>query len=270
VDIRLHLFAFSIVGILLPSCSPLSVKPISKDEQSSFDGIPVYLPKQEFVVTKLGRTTDGQPAPQAQYRVDLVTSRDETRGFIVQNEPSALASTDFGIIRAADGTLLSVDAKAEDKTLQTVKEVAKLVVAVAAAGVAGDPLEDERKAQEAALRTADTQSLADAAAEGDVERIASIQEAIDTTSVRLAALEQALRQKQVALLGTEPSGTLTPEIHIPSDADFVRVRDCLAASAAVGEIASEDERGNPIICDDLAPSTSTVDPAFHIVLEPST
>lgn len=136
--------AISIIGLLAltlaSGCSSLKVTRMPSKPTAEADGIPYYPPRQDFVITELGLDENGKPTPNITLKVDLVTRPDTAHGYLIQNSPGPFTSTEFSVTRDAQGRLLAVSGKVEDKTLETVTALASLVVKAAAfAGVAEAP-----------------------------------------------------------------------------------------------------------------------------------
>jgi hypothetical protein len=128
--------ATSVMGLLaltlVSGCSSLEVARMPHDPKAAAEGVPYYPPRQDFVVTELGFDENGKPTPNITLTVDLVTRPDLEHGYLIRNSPGPFTSTEFSVTRDAQGRLLAVSGKVEDKTLETVTALASLVVKAAA------------------------------------------------------------------------------------------------------------------------------------------
>jgi hypothetical protein len=139
--------SLSVAALLLSGCSTLKVtklpanpNQLTAQEKKNLNGVPYYLPRQDFVVTELGYDENGKPAANKVLKVDLVTRPDLAQGYTIVNSPGPFSTGEFEISRDVQGRLLTISAKSEDKTAETITALASFVIKAAA--FAGKEVDD--------------------------------------------------------------------------------------------------------------------------------
>jgi hypothetical protein len=210
------------VCLLVPAgCfSKLEVARLERCGRSGLrDGIPFYLPQQEFVVTELGLQESGALAPIRPLEVSLVTRGDPERAFLLRNSPGLFSGSEFSLARDEQGVLAAVSATSDEKTVEHAEALASLVVGAAAAAATAE--ERERLESELAVQRAAAARLIRELETAEVDRVRLIQLALANTHKRVQEIEALLRSQP---LGERPSATREVSVEVAASTAAARER----------------------------------------------
>lgn len=176
-------------AVLIAGCSSLSVITGAAKE----GGVPFYLSQHEFVIAELGLDENGDTATKPfPLRVSLVRRADPTRMFLVNHNAALLSESEFSVERDEEGRLVSIFGRSDEKTIETVRALASLVVSAAAAAATGRSerdIKDEQTTQQATH----TKLLKALENTDDPVKIKQIQESLALTQERLTTLDKELK-----------------------------------------------------------------------------
>ena len=145
---KVFLSIYILFGLFLFGCS--STIEISSEKDKIDGGIPIYAPKQEFIVTEKAIDAKGKYTENETIVVSLVTRPDYNNCYYVKNDPSWFSDSNFSITLDKGGRITALSAGVEDKSVETIQALASFVVTgfLAAAEKDTQELEKELKIQQ--------------------------------------------------------------------------------------------------------------------------
>jgi len=201
-------------GIFLVSCSSLDVRRFDLNSQVQVDdghnGVPFYLTRQDFILYEFGMDEAGKETAAKKLQVELVTSQDRDRVFVVRINPALFSRSEFTIVRDLMGRPLSISATSEDRTLETVQAIASTVVTSAAFAAAEEDHELQTLQGTEASLLRDLDRLNSDSALDRAQKVKAIQESLSLVHARMNELKAAKAQKP----GSKKSGSRPAPVEV--------------------------------------------------------
>lgn len=227
--------------------STLVVKPLQSDNKESENSIPFYMPRHDFVVSKLLLDSKGNEVNENNvgYQVSLVTRRDNDRAFKVKNKTGLLAASEFSISRDVRGRLTTISGKSEDKTLETVEAMASVVITAAAFAAQGDPqkqklIDEKTKLQGSIVNL--LLKLESLETTSPATEYKTIQEALALARSRLGEINGALK----GAAGSKPFGTSIANVEVCQKAEGRTGQEQTQRIDQIASVIAADETKNGI------------------------